>query len=523
MEELAQRLQDALGSGYEVGDRLGAGGFAVVYRVRDLGLKRNLAVKVLSPDLITSHSVLERFRREAETVARLSHPNIVPLHFIGQKDDLLYLVMTCVEGGSVADRLQRDGQLPIADACRIMSEVASALAHAHEHGVVHRDIKPQNVLVERENGRCLVTDFGIARTADGGALTATGMFVGTPDYLSPEQLSGEGSDERSDTFALGVMSYVMLAGQTPFSGATPTAALRNRLSSPPEPLGKVRSDVPRWLERIVVRCLAQDPAERFQKAEDVFQAIAAGPTAERDVAWWRSRRARIALGAGSGAALLVAIVIALQPRSELNEPDVNREPSTPVVDTSMILVPARSYRIGDDSGPAHARPSHLAAIAAFGIGRQEVRAGDYAAYAGATGAALPWREASPPDRARPATGVQWSEAQAFCAWRYPAGGRLPTEQEWEAAAQSQPPDELRDMVGSVWEWTSSAMRAYPGARALPDSMAQFRVIRGGASNTPESLATIWVRGYARPDSPRQALQYTGFRCAMSPGSVAPSR
>src|ERR1043165_6993335 len=151
VDDLAQRLQAALGEQYKVEKPLGAGGFAVVYLVRDLSLKRSLAVKVLSPDLITSKTVLERFRREAETVAQLSHPNIVPLHFIGQKDDLLYLAMACVDVGSVADRLVREGPLPIADASRILAEVASALAHAHKRGVIHRDIKPQNVLVDAES------------------------------------------------------------------------------------------------------------------------------------------------------------------------------------------------------------------------------------------------------------------------------------------------------------------------------------------------------------------------------------
>ncbi|HTL04786.1 MAG TPA: serine/threonine-protein kinase, partial [Gemmatimonadales bacterium] len=142
MDQLAERLQHALGEGYQVDRTLGAGGFAVVYLVRDLHLKRKLAVKLLSPDLITSKSVLDRFRREAETVAQLSHPHIVPLHFIGQKDDLLYLVMECIEGGSLADRLERDGKLPVQEVKRILIEVASALAYAHKRGVVHRDIKP---------------------------------------------------------------------------------------------------------------------------------------------------------------------------------------------------------------------------------------------------------------------------------------------------------------------------------------------------------------------------------------------
>src|SRR4051794_3461253 len=214
VDALAVRLQDAIGDNYKVEKTLGAGGFAVVYLVRDLSLKRHLAVKVLSPDLITSKTVLERFRREAETVAQLSHPNIVPLHFIGQKDDLLYLAMACIDGGSVADRLEKEGPLPIADASRIIAEVASALAHAHKRGVVHRDIKPQNVLLDSDSGRSLVTDFGIARTTD-SSLTATGMFVGTPTYLAPEQVTGEPSDHRADIYSLGVMAYEIIGGRTP--------------------------------------------------------------------------------------------------------------------------------------------------------------------------------------------------------------------------------------------------------------------------------------------------------------------
>src|SRR3954463_15979161 len=150
VDELAVRLQAAIGENYRVEKTLGAGGFAVVYLVRDLNLKRKLAVKVLSPDLITSKTVLERFRREAETVAQLSHPHIVPLHFIGQKDDLLFLAMECIDGSSLVDRIDKERKRPGADVIRITKEVASALAYAHKRGVIHRDIKPHNVLMEEE-------------------------------------------------------------------------------------------------------------------------------------------------------------------------------------------------------------------------------------------------------------------------------------------------------------------------------------------------------------------------------------
>jgi eukaryotic-like serine/threonine-protein kinase len=271
--ELARELGAALGDGYSVERTLGAGGFAVVFLVRDLALKRDLAVKVLSPDVITSKASLDRFRREAETVAQLSHPNIVPLHFIGQRDDLLYLAMQCVDGGSIADRLQREGQLPVDEAVRITSEVASALAHAHKRGVIHRDIKPANVLVDGDSGRCLVTDFGIARSADASHLTGTGMILGTPAYLSPEQVMGEPPDHRVDIYALGVMAYEMLAGRLPFQGATPTAAMMKRLGGPPEPISLVRPDVPEGVAGVVARCLATDPAERFQSAAEIVRAL----------------------------------------------------------------------------------------------------------------------------------------------------------------------------------------------------------------------------------------------------------
>src|SRR5437016_4729610 len=150
-DELTKRVTAALGEAYHIERVLGAGGFAVVYQVRDLTLKRALAIKVLSPDLITSHTVLERFRREAETIAQLSHPHIVPLHFMGEKDELFYLAMACVDGGSLSDRLKR-GPLPVAEVRRALIEVAGALAYAHKRGVVHRDIKPQNILVDAESG-----------------------------------------------------------------------------------------------------------------------------------------------------------------------------------------------------------------------------------------------------------------------------------------------------------------------------------------------------------------------------------
>jgi formylglycine-generating enzyme required for sulfatase activity/tRNA A-37 threonylcarbamoyl transferase component Bud32 len=553
LDALAARLQAALGEGYAVEGQLGAGGFAVVYLVRDLHLKRKLAVKVLSPDVIASHSVLERFRREAETIARLSHPHIVPLHFIGQKDDLVYLVMEAIDGGSLADRLEREGQLPIDESARIFGEVASALAHAHKRGVVHRDIKPQNVLLDAESGRALVTDFGIARTAEGGSLTATGMVVGTPAYLSPEQVTGEPSDHRADIYALGVMMYQMLAGRPPFTGATPTAVLMKRLAGPPEPLRSLRPDVPEPLAEVVDACLATDPKERLQNAGDIVRSmtghspVSGGHTtatrirvAKQNV---KSRLPMLALAAAIALGAGIAAFLLATRRDGSGAASAPRAP----IDTGMILIAAGAYTIGSDSAAEVSRPAHKVRLGAFGIGQREVTVGDYEALVLTGRAVAPWSGARP-DGNLPVTGVSWSEATGYCGWRHPNGGRLPTEEEWEAAARGtegrlfpwgnawdpaaantagarrnspafagsyargNTPDGISDLIGNVWEWTSSPFKAYGDSAPATSG---FYVIRGGAFNTLDRLATNVFRAYAQPSTSRGDLTATGFRCAMS--------
>ncbi len=291
LDQLGARLQGALGTDYVVESRLGAGGFAVVYLVRDVPLKRKLAVKVLSPDVIASHSVLERFQREAETIAQLSHPHIVPLHFAGHRADLVYLAMQAVDGGNLSDRLVRDKRFSIGEAARIFAEVASALSHAHKRGVVHRDIKPENVLMDNESGRSMVTDFGIAQTIGDPSLTATGMMVGTPKYLSPEQVAGDRVDHRADVYALGLMAYEMLTGEAAFSGPTPTAAMLKRLAGPPEPVRALRPEVPSGLADLVSACLEPDPAQRLNDAAENTRSLSA-PVAAAGMA--RAARIRVA-------------------------------------------------------------------------------------------------------------------------------------------------------------------------------------------------------------------------------------
>jgi serine/threonine protein kinase len=554
LDELAARLQAALGESYAVEGKLGAGGFAVVYLVRDVNLKRKLAVKVLSPDVIASHSVLERFKREAETIAQLSHPHIVPLHFIGQKDDLVYLVMQAIDGGSLAERMTREGQLPIEEAARIFSEVASALAHAHKRGVIHRDIKPQNVLLDAESGRALVTDFGIARTAEGGNLTATGMVVGTPAYLSPEQVTGEPSDHRADIYALGVMMYEMVSGQPPFTGATPTAVLMKRLAGPPQPLRALRPDVPQALEELVDACLATDPNERLQNAADITRAltghspVSGGHTTSTRLRVTKKQQPSKTLPfwIGVGAVAVVTSVVALVMKGPATPP---APPPLPSLDSGMVMIPAGTYTIGSNTEHAVAKPAHQVTLAAFGIDRYEVTVGEFRKFIDAGLASVSLRKEGMPPQI-PVTGVLWSEAASYCAWKHRDGGRLPTEEEWEAAARGldgrlypwgntwdaeaanvgarsggaivtvggYPKGRTRegvdDMIGNVWEWTASRYRSYSDTTRR-DSVENY-VIRGGAFNSLQGIANAAFRAQAAAATARENLNYTGFRCAMTP-------
>jgi DNA-binding CsgD family transcriptional regulator/tetratricopeptide (TPR) repeat protein len=291
LDKLGARLQSALGSDYSVESRLGAGGFAVVFLVKDKPLKRSLAVKVLSPDVIASHSMMDRFQREAETIAQLSHPHIVPLHFAGHKDDLVFLAMQAVDGGSLAARMEKEKRLSISESARIFAEVASALSHAHKRGVIHRDIKPENILIDGESGRSLVTDFGIAQTVGGPSLTATGLVMGTPKYLSPEQVTGEPVDHRADVYALGLMAYEMIAGEEPYPGTTPTAVMMKRLAGPPEPLRNLRPEVPSGLADLISACLQPEPSQRLNDASEISRSLSA-PVALAGAA--RAARIRVA-------------------------------------------------------------------------------------------------------------------------------------------------------------------------------------------------------------------------------------
>jgi hypothetical protein len=270
-------IREALAGAYAPERELGRGGMATVYLARDLRHRRPVAVKVLHPEL---SAVLgpERFLREIELTASLQHPHVLPLFDSGEAGGLLYYVMPYVEGGSLRARLLRGGPLPLDDATRIAREVAEALAYAHGRGVVHRDVKPENILLQQ--GHALVADFGIAlavEQAGGARMTRTGLSLGTPQYMAPEQAMGERVvDARTDIYALGVVLYEMLAGEAPFTGPTAQAVLARLLTERPRPLTAVRDTVPAHVDAAVRTALAQLPADRFASA-DAFAAALAGP------------------------------------------------------------------------------------------------------------------------------------------------------------------------------------------------------------------------------------------------------
>jgi len=302
-----RRLDHALEGHYRIERQLGEGGMATVYLAEDLKHKRPVALKVLRPDLSAMLGT-ERFLREIEVVARLNHPNILALHDSGEADGLLYFVMPFVEGESLRARLDREGRLPLEEAVRITREVGDALQYAHEQGLVHRDVKPENILFQA--GHALVCDFGIAQAASQAheRLTRTGIAVGTFTYMSPEQLTDGGTvDQRTDVYALGCLLHEMLTGEAAFPAATPQVALAQKLAGKPRDLSTVRPDVPRTVTAVLERALAVEPEDRYATAGGLALSLDEAVTTmaiERDTLRRRRRRG-VRVGVGLAATLVL--------------------------------------------------------------------------------------------------------------------------------------------------------------------------------------------------------------------------
>jgi serine/threonine-protein kinase len=321
MPDLLERLKSALADRYAVDSEIGRGGMAVVFLAEDLRHDRRVAIKVLHPEL-TATLAGERFLREIKTVAGLQHPHVLPLYDSGEADGLVYFVMPFAEGESLRQRLDRQGQLAVDESIRIAVEVADGLDYAHRQGVIHRDIKPDNILLAE--GHATIADFGIARAvevAKGDRMTSTGLGVGTPLYASPEQATGQETlDGRTDVYSLGCVLYEMLAGEPPLTGATPKMTQARRLSETPTPLQSVRETVPPHLDQVIGRALARVPADRYTTAAAFGQALDAvlltitsaahppvTPTGDRQAS--RPASKRIPLGVGVPLVAATAVVI----------------------------------------------------------------------------------------------------------------------------------------------------------------------------------------------------------------------
>ena len=287
MTDDAPALTRLLGDRYAIERLLGRGGMGSVYLARDRRLDRLVALKVLPPEFAADTDRRERFLRETRMAAGFSHPNIVPVFAVEEAPELLAFVMGFVEGESLAARVARDGPLSRRDGVRLLQDVAYALAYAHGRGVVHRDIKPDNVMIERATGRALVMDFGIARTiappAGEQGLTRIGEVVGTPEYMSPEQACGDTVDGRSDLYALGLVAWFALTGRTAVTGESTQRILARQLTEPVPPLAGLRPDLPSALCEVVDRCCAKAPEDRFATAEALVEALDATQLATPEI------------------------------------------------------------------------------------------------------------------------------------------------------------------------------------------------------------------------------------------------
>ncbi len=283
-----ETIRRSLRDRYQLEREIGRGGMGAVYLARDLRLDRHVALKVLLGELATQVAFRDRFLRETRTAASFSHPNIVPVYAVEEHESLIAFAMSFVEGETLAERVQRTGPLPVREIVRVLQDVGYALAYAHGRSVVHRDIKPDNIMIERATGRALVMDFGISRIIDApvaGAvgLTRVGEVVGTPEYMSPEQASGDVLDGRSDLYSLGLVALFAASGRSLMSGETTQKILVRQLTESLPPAAALRPDLPPALASAIDRCTAKDPVERFANAESLVEAIDAAQLGEREI------------------------------------------------------------------------------------------------------------------------------------------------------------------------------------------------------------------------------------------------
>jgi serine/threonine protein kinase len=354
---------------FEILELIGCGGMGIVLKGYDHELNRFVAVKVLHPHCAISAAARRRFTREAQAAAAVVHQHVVPIHAVGVNHHPPYLVMSFIPGESLQERLSREGPMEVVDVLRIGQQVAEGLAAAHAQGLVHRDIKPGNILLERNVDRVLLTDFGLARAADDASLTQSGVIAGTPQFMSPEQARGDNVDHRTDLFSLGTVLYTLLAGHSPFRAETAMAVLRRVCEDSPRPLRELNPAVPAWLEALIARLQAKLPADRFDSATQVANLLKGSlahvqqPTqvalpdeltrmerrSKRALRWWLAAVSTLALASG----LIWRMTLPPHPESVLPSTLVASEPAArPVAGTLLQASPESKEIKWDDNAEA---------------------------------------------------------------------------------------------------------------------------------------------------------------------------
>lgn len=645
---------------YHILEQLGQGGMAVVYKAYDTRLERDVAIKIIRKDAFPAEAherILQRFERESKALAKLSHTNIVKVYDYGEYEGAPYLVMELLTGGTL--KYQQNHILPYGDAARLLAPIARALGYAHKHDILHRDVKPSNILII-ESGEPILTDFGIAKVleeSDGQTLTGTGIGLGTPEYMAPEQWLGK-AVPASDQYSLGVVFYELVTGHKPYTADTPAAILIKQSNDPlPRPKDFVPG-LPATVERVIFKALAKQPENRFADMDAFAQALEklaqsapasdirkeakknipdrhpARSTSDRpgnylpadeletrdDLIVKRPHRAIrqqssekkslpsrwrwIGLGL-LGAAVLAGLIFGvLIPGGRRSQANANAEQTQQITQTlaqlsssatagpteipastypsasipdptatlgigstrvreadgmTLVYVPAGEFEMGSEDGDPNESPIHTVYLDAFWIDQTEVTNGQYANCVSSNGCTTLSFEYSTSRTSYfgnakyvdyPVINVDWYQAQAYCQW---AGGRLPTEAEWEKAARGTDgrkypwgnhfdsgkydlflgdttevgsfssgasPYYALDMAGNVWEWVADWYGTYPSGKVsnpLGPESGDSRVLRGGSySGTDERVLRSTYRASTTPE--RKADLY-GFRCAQSAGET----
>ncbi|MGE5091694.1 MAG: serine/threonine-protein kinase [Bacillota bacterium] len=402
MTTFIEHLRDALAPAYELGPELQGAGMSRVFVANDVALGRKVVVKVLPPDLAAGVN-RDRFRREIQLAAQLQHPHIVPLLSAGEHGELLYYTMPFIEGESLRSRLERKARLSVREVMRMLHDVVDALDYAHARGVVHRDIKPGNILTQGQHA--LVTDFGVAKALSAAlpvsGMTSSGMAIGTPAYMAPEQLAADpAADQRVDIYAVGLLAYELLSGESPFVGPSPTATMAAQLTRDPAPIDTIRGDVPPALSAVIMRCLAKAPELRPQTASDLLAELElipmpSGPSTPTQTMPMQAVRRRVSptlMTAGAGLLLLGAAAL-FASRGRTAPPAADSASTTAAAVPAAPAAPepapagttsqaARAVLTRDDSlAIAQAVRAQLAAPAARGTTRSPTAAEKQAAVA----------------------------------------------------------------------------------------------------------------------------------------------